>query len=76
MRVANEGEAIESVRTLLSMLPSNNLSPVPAAEAADAGEGECVCCSLVDAGSVYKLSDEFGALIHTALGRICLLYTS
>ena len=67
---ANEEEAIESARTLLSMLPSNNLSAVPAAEAVDAGQGECVCCNLVDAGSVYKLSAEFAPLVHTALARI------
>lgn len=70
---ANEEEAIESARTLLSMLPSNNLSPVPAAEAVDAAgacEGGCVCRSLVDAGSVYKLSAEFAPLVHTALARI------
>ena len=66
----NEDEAIESARTLLSMLPSNNLSPVPAAEAVDAQEGECLCCSLVDAGSVYSISSEFGTRIHTSMARI------
>lgn len=67
---ATEGEAMESARTLVSMLPSNNLSAAPALEAVDAQPGECVCCSLVDAGSVYPMSEEFGSLVHTALARI------
>lgn len=67
---ADEAQAMESARMLLSMLPSNNLSPVPAAEAAEPEEGSCVCCSVVDAGSVYKLSPDFGSAVHTALARV------
>ncbi len=66
----SESEAIESARTLLSMLPSNNLSAVPAAEAADAQAGECPICTLADAGSIYPIASEFGKDIHTALTRL------
>ncbi len=66
----DESEAIESARTLLSMLPSNNLADVPLYEGVEANPGEMLCTHLVDADSAFALSKEFAPAIRTGLARI------
>ncbi len=67
----NADEAIEKAKELVCYLPSNNLNIAPEAVAEEA-EGDCGCIvhKVADAGSIFKLSKEFGKVGKTALIRV------
>lgn len=75
---ANESEAVGTVRRLLSLLPSNNLSSPMLCEAASpsgtpsAGETDAkkVIASVCDGGEFLELSQKFGASAVTGFARI------
>jgi acetyl-CoA carboxylase carboxyltransferase component len=67
--------AVEQARKLISMLPANNLSPVPMfefSENAFAGISDAASAvsSIADAGSVVELSAEFGKASYTAFATV------
>lgn len=67
----NADEAIAKAKELVCYLPSNNLNIAPEAVAEEA-EGDCGCIvhKVADAGSIFKLSKEFGKVGKTALIRV------
>lgn len=77
---ADEEAALEYVKTLLSLLPGNNLSVAPLADytpaagdaaALRAGDSPVkVLEAVADAGSILELSAAFGPCAHTYLCRI------
>ena len=79
MTAKSESDAVESVRKLLSMLPSNNLSapmlceavsPSATSSAADGTDAAGVIASLCDGGEFLGLSSEFGASAVVGFARI------
>lgn len=74
MICGSDKEAVEAARKLVSMLPMNNLSPVPMFEfdnptAAYAKTAEAAA-SIVDSESLVELSADFGTASYTAFGTI------
>lgn len=65
----NEEDAIASVRSLINLLPINNLSIAPVADAAEATGSEGLE-SVVDAGSMVELLDGFGDNVTAGLARV------
>ncbi len=65
----NEEEAIASVRRLINLLPINNLSIAPVADAAEAAGNEGLE-SVVDAGSMVELLKGFGDNVTAGLARV------
>lgn len=67
----NADEAIAKAKELVCYLPSNNLNIAPEA-VAEEPEGDCGCIvhKVADAGSIFKLSREFGKAGKTALIRV------
>lgn len=71
----NDAEAMKSVRSILSLLPANNLEIAPAfeysapAKVAD-GKAENIAEAIADEGSVIELSKEFGTAAYTALATL------
>lgn len=65
----NEEDAIASVRSLINLLPINNLSIAPVADAAEAAGSEGLE-SVVDAGSMVELLDGFGDNVTAGLARV------
>lgn len=64
-------QAIESAKELLMYLPSNNLNIAPQAfENEPELDGKCICQRVADAGSVMKLSSDYGKASAICLGRI------
>ena len=64
-------DAIAKARTLLTYLPSNNLSPAPEAENAEPSpEGSCIVSQIADGGSKLKLSDACGKGARIRLARL------
>lgn len=69
MNAANDIEAVEAVKTLLSYLPSNNLASAPCCE--NISEGACNDIeSAFDADSELKLFENFGEEAGTSFARI------
>lgn len=73
----NDDKAIEQVKKLLSMLPSNNLSAAPLFDfaapdtAAAAGSSpRDILAAVADSGSVVELQAEFGISAVTALATV------
>lgn len=68
--------AVESARKLLSMLPMNNLSPIPVFDYSvgkvTAKEGTSLAAAelIADAGSVMEISESFGSAAFTALATV------
>lgn len=72
---SDDSEAMAAARKYLSMMPSNNLAPVPefeyaAPSAADFGTAEKAAESLADTGSILEISAGFGTAAYTALCTI------
>ncbi|CZT57267.1 carboxyl transferase [[Clostridium] leptum] len=65
----NEEDAIASVRSLINLLPINNLSIAPVADAAEAAGSEGLE-SVVDAGSMVELLNGFGDNVTAGLARV------
>lgn len=68
-------DAVAQARKIVSMLPANNLSPVPVYEfeetgAVADGDAESLANAVADAGSVTELSADFGTASYTALASI------
>lgn len=78
LSVGKESDAIASVRRLLSLLPSNNLSSPLLCEAVSpsgtlsAGETDAgkIIASLCDGGEFLELGSKFGASAVTGLARV------
>ncbi len=70
--VPTEEEAIAQAKRLITMLPSNNLSVAPVADAEYAPEeqGEDAILSVVDAGSFVELQKNYGASALVGLARM------
>ncbi len=70
--VAEDGaDAVAKARELICYLPANNLNATPLAEAVEAdGSKGCICHSLVDDGSIFKLGAEYGSAARTILARV------
>lgn len=69
MNAADDSEAVEAVRTLLSYLPSNNLASAPCCEDFSEGIGNDLV-SAFDADSELKLFENFGEKAETSFVRI------
>ena len=65
----SEEEAIASVRSLINLLPINNLSIAPVADAAEAAGNEGLE-SVVDAGSMVELLKGFGSNVTAGFARV------
>lgn len=64
-------EAVAKARELVCYLPSNNLTPAPACEAAQpVSEGSCIVSKTVDGGSKFKIADKFGTAARIRLARL------
>ena len=68
-------DALDKVRRYLSLMPQNDLSPLPEYEydppaAADMSDAHKACESVADAGSIIELSAAFGKASVTALGTV------
>lgn len=70
--VANNSEdAIAKAQDLVCYLPANNLSTAPAADSNEPDyEGKCICHSVADAGSIMKLSYNYGKTASTCINRV------
>ncbi len=71
----DDKEAVESARKLVSMLPMNNLSPVPMFEfdnpvSAYGKSAEEIVKSFADNDSVLELSADFGGASYTAFASV------
>ncbi len=69
---ASDAEAMEAVKKYLSMMPLNNLSPVPefdfaAPSAASFADAASAAASIADEGSILEISADFGTSAYTAL---------
>lgn len=67
--------AIEKAKKLISLLPQNNLSPVPEFEYSEtgkaaSGDAAAVAEAIADEGSILELSADFGTAAYTALASI------
>lgn len=67
--------AVLEARKLVSMLPSNNLAPVPVFEfsantAPCAGDAETLAFAVADDSSIVELSSDFGTAAYTALASV------
>lgn len=70
--VKDVAEAIKSAQNLLMYVPSNNLSAAPQSFEEEPKQNGCGCIvgRTIDADSVYKLYDNFGADTKVRLARI------
>lgn len=71
----DDKEAVESARTLISMLPANNLSPVPMYEYSESsatisGSIKDIVASVFDNGSDLELFEMYGSSSYTAFATI------
>ena len=71
----DDNEAMIQARKLVSMLPSNNLAPVPVFEfsantAPCAGDAETMAFAVADDSSIVELSADFGTAAYTALASV------
>lgn len=67
----NTEDAISKAKELICYLPSNNLNTAPEAVAEDPeAEGGCICHRVADAGSIFKLSKEYGNTGKTVFARV------
>jgi acetyl-CoA carboxylase carboxyltransferase component len=64
-------KAIEKAKELICYLPSNNLNIAPEAVAEEPeAEGGCIVHRVADAGTIFKLSTEFGEAGKTVFIRV------
>ena len=71
----DDKDAVEQAKKLVSLMPQNNLSPVPEFEYAESGKkaegsAEDIAAAVADEGSVTELYAEFGKASFTALATI------
>lgn len=74
----DDDEALEKVKTLVSLLPQNNLAAAPfveygedaAAAAGSAADLDAVVQAVADTGSVFELSGDFGKNALTAFATV------
>ncbi len=71
----DDKDAVEQAKKLVSLMPQNNLSPVPEFEYAESGkkaEGSAsdIAVAIADEGSVTELYADFGKASFTALATI------
>lgn len=71
----NDTEAIEKAKKLISLLPQNNLSPVPEFEYSETGKAALgnaadIAEAVADKGSILELSPDYGTAAYTALASI------
>lgn len=67
----NSIEAVEKARELACYMPSNNLNTAPQTDGADPDyKGKCICHSVADAGSIIKISKDFGKNVGVCLNRV------
>lgn len=66
----DSADAVEKAKELVTYLPLNNIVEPYAFESADPEPGDCIGSKVVDAGSAFKLSKDFGDISRTAFGRI------
>ncbi len=76
MTAADDAEAIAQVRTLINLLPVNNMASVPCMEyeaptAAAGTDLEALVASVTDGGSVVELSAAYAGAAYTALATVC-----
>ncbi len=76
LTAADDKAAIEQARTLINLLPVNNMATVPCMEfdapAAAAGKDlAALVGSVTDAGSVLELCADYAGAAYTALATIC-----
>lgn len=63
--------AIEKVKELITLLPSNNLSVAPIMDADEAeGDGKCPIKEVVDANTFVEVKESYGNQAVVGLGRI------
>lgn len=68
----DDKDAMDKTRMLISMLPANNLSPIPmfeyeAPEGLEGNDAVCLAKAIADKGSIIELSADFGKASYTAL---------
>lgn len=71
----DDKSAVETARKLVSILPANNLSPVPLFEfdepaTAFSTDAEKAVASIADADSIIEISKDFGLAAYTAFGSV------
>ncbi|HNX64791.1 MAG TPA: carboxyl transferase domain-containing protein [Oscillospiraceae bacterium] len=71
----DDKEAMAMARKLVSMLPMNNLSPIPMFEFSESGlaigkDAASIVASIADAGSVTELYADFGKASFTAFASV------
>lgn len=71
-KAENDEAAFETVKKYISMMPANNLSPIPEFEYSDPAQcsfdnAENACLSIADEGSVLELYADFGGAAYTSL---------
>ena len=68
--VAEKDDIAETVRSILSVVPSNNLAPLNAYEGGEPTVCPVINAEFLDARDKIHLSDDFGKSAETLLGRI------
>ncbi len=71
----NDTNAIEAAKKLISLMPRNNLSPVPEFEYGETsgkavGSAGDIASAIADKDSLFELSEKFGTAAFTALASV------